>query len=115
MSFTPDPEPTPAQLVDVSDILGVDGNAAALSIISDFDSQEETDARWGKTLSDLTNYALLTANADNVKKVGEIEFFEGKADDALLALTNTIRRRYRVAETATLEPELNLVTTLSYF
>lgn len=112
---TPSPTPTAAEKAKLRPILDLDSHAEVLALVSDFDTQAEADAEWALTLADLTAYDALYSDSGDVKKVGSIEFFEGKTDPQTLKIVNRIRKRYGVVEIATLLPTVDLVSTLSYF
>ena len=100
---TPDPEPTPAQLVDMSDILSLTIELTSEAIAADED-QEISDAKWAKTILDLASYAELLGDSGDIKKVGSIEFFENKASAQTTKIVNLIRRRYGLEDLAVSEP-----------
>ncbi len=94
---TPNPEPTPAQLVDVADVLSLTIDATSEALAADED-QDISNAKWAKTIVDLATLTTLQDDAGDVKKVASIEFFENKTSPLLLRVINRIRRRYGVLE-----------------
>lgn len=112
---TPSPTPTAEEKAKLRSILDMDSAADVLAAVSDFDTQADADAEWELTLTDLAAYAALYSDSGDVKKVGSIEFFENKNDPQTLKIVNAIRKRYGVAEVATLSPTVDLISTLSYF
>jgi hypothetical protein len=108
----PVPTPTAAQIVDLSDILSLSITATSEAVAAD-ESQEISNAKWAKTLADLTTYATLYGDAGDIKRVGTIEFFENKAQVQLLRIINGIRRRYGVTELDSLTASVNAETTFA--
>lgn len=94
---TPDPTPTARQLAKLRGILGLDTSAQVLALVSDFETQDETDAEWAETLDDLATLASLKEQAQaKVKKVLDIVEFFGIPD--VQAVANDIRARYGIEE-----------------
>lgn len=93
---TPSPTPTPAQLVTVSDITFLTVDEVSAMIAADT-SQEISDAKWAQTLTEIAGWSEMASDAGDVKRIGDIEFFEGKSYSGRLDLRNTIRRRYGYA------------------
>lgn len=91
---TPDPTPTPAQIVTVAEIAMVSVEEITTAISADTD-QDISDAKWAKTLTDIEAWeGGVDREAGDVKRVGQIEFFEGGAANARLEIRNAVRMRY---------------------
>lgn len=93
MSFTPAPEPTAAQIETVAEITMLSYEVAA-DMIGSPSTQEITDAKWARTLTDITSWDDLVDEAGDVRRVGSIEFFENKIGTSRLAFRNKVRARY---------------------
>lgn len=92
---TPDPSPTAAQLVTVAEIMMVSVDDARSRIAADSE-QEISDAKWAATLADITAWTTggVSTDAGDVKRVDQIEFFEGSNINARLDIRNRVRIRY---------------------
>jgi hypothetical protein len=90
---TPIPTPTAAQIVTVAEIMMV-STSKAESLIAADSGQDISDAKWAATLTDITRWATIGSDAGDVKRVDQIEFFEGSAANARLDLRNALRIRY---------------------
>jgi len=88
----PDPTPTASQLATLSEIVMLSDDET-LEMVSSPDDQDISDAKWALTLTDIGNWTTIRDDAGDVKKVGEIEFFD-KAGNTRLNFRNNIRRRY---------------------
>lgn len=114
---TPSPAPTAEEIVIVSEITMLSVDTVSEMVASD-SSQNISDAKWSLTLADIAIWnAGLGTKSGKLKKVGSIEFFEGKDADYRLLFRNNIRRRYGYDD---LVSETNgvmgiLQTTLDYF
>jgi hypothetical protein len=115
MPFTPSPAPTAEQKAILRGILSLDTHAEVLEAVSDFETQEEASAEWALTLTDLTSYDALYSDSGDLKRVGDIEFFENKNSTQLLNIVNRIRARYGIAELTTLLPSVTIQSTLAWF
>jgi hypothetical protein len=89
---TPSPEPTTAELVLLAEILQEPADTV-LDLVS-ADAQDISDAKWALTLTDLDSWPAIRDEANDIKKVGSIEFFEGVAGQIRLNFINNVRRRY---------------------
>jgi hypothetical protein len=91
---TPVPAPTAAEIVAVAEIAMVTVETVRTVIAGDTD-QEISDAKWAATLADIARWnGEVGADAGDVRRVDEIEFFEGSAVRARLDLRNAVRARY---------------------
>jgi hypothetical protein len=91
---TPVPTPTAAQIVTVAEIAMVSTDAAASMVTAD-STQEISDAKWSATLLDIASWTGgVGRDAGDVKRVDQIEFFEGAAANARLDIRNAVRMRY---------------------
>jgi hypothetical protein len=110
----PVPEPTATQLVTVAEIMMVDADEV-LDLVS-ADSQLISNAKWALTLADITTWTSLVDEANDVKRVGSIEFFENNIGVSRLAFRNKLRQRYGLdllmVETGSF---LTAVTSLEWF
>lgn len=89
----PSPEPTAAQIVTVAEIAMVSVEEATTFVSADSD-QDVADAKWARTLADITNWADLGSDLGDTKRVDSIEFFEGAVAEGRLSFRNTLRQRY---------------------
>ncbi len=110
----PAQEPTEEELVTVAEIMMTDAGDV-LDLVS-ADAQLIANAKWARTLSDITTWADIVDEANDTKKVGSIEFFENTIYSSRLAFRNKVRQRYGlgplVSETGT---ELTAVASLQWF
>lgn len=91
---TPSPAPTPAEIVTVAEIAMVSYDDAETMISAD-SVQAVSDAKWAKTLLDIGTWeGGVDRDAGDVKRVDQIEFFEGGAANARLEIRNAVRMRY---------------------
>lgn len=97
---TPEPNPTAAQLVTVAEIMSVSVDEARSLIAADSE-QEISDAKWAKTIEDLAAWPGIKNASRKIKRVDDIEFFEGGAGDQRLAFRNDLRARYGLGALAT--------------
>lgn len=88
----PIPTPTATQLATLSEIVMLSDDET-LEMVSSPTGQDISNAKWALTLTDITNWTAIRDDAGDVKKVGEIEFFD-KAGNTRLNFRNNIRRRY---------------------
>lgn len=100
MAITPDPAPTPAQLVTLAEIV-MEAVGDAESMVKGESTQAIADAKWARTLTDIEAWADLADDIGDVKKLGSIEFFENKTVAGRLEFRNKIRRRYGYPELST--------------
>lgn len=116
---TPIPTPTAEQIVTVAEIMRVSTDRA-ISLISADSDQSISDAKWAATLSDigLWNGGIATDGGD-IKRVDQIEFFEGSASKSRLDLINRVRRRYGLdeltTETGSGDVGMGIVSSLEWF
>lgn len=90
----PVPTPTAAQIVAVAEIMMV-STEKATQLISADSQQDIADAKWASTLNDLAAWSGgIGTDAGDLKRVDQIEFFEGSALNARLDLRNRLRLRY---------------------
>jgi hypothetical protein len=112
---TPIPDPTPAQIVTLSDIVMETTDSVTTAIAADTD-QEISNAKWGLTLSDITRWNDdLADDGGDIKRVGSIEFFQGASISSRLDFRNAIRRRYGYPELLSEKGSLNEVSSLRWF
>ena len=91
---TPVPTPTAAQIVTVAEIAMVTTDKATSMIAADSD-QDISNAKWAATVLDIARWnAGVSTDAGDVKRVDQIEFFEGSNVNARLDLRNNVRLRY---------------------
>jgi hypothetical protein len=110
----PVPEPTAAQLVTVAEIMMEDADEV-LDLVSQ-DSQAISNAKWALTLADITTWTSLVDEANDVKRVGSIEFFENNIEISRLAFRNKVRLRYGLDALPTETGQfLTAVTSLEWF
>jgi hypothetical protein len=93
MPYTPVPEPTPAELEVVAEIVML-STSDATTMVKSPETQAITNAKWARTLTDITTWAGLADEANDIKRVGSIEFFENNIGISRLAFRNKIRQRY---------------------
>lgn len=114
---TPSPEPTADEIETLVDITMLSTDEVVEMVASPA-TQAVADAKWSKTRTDITSWNNgIASEAGDVKRVGNIEFFENKAIDYRLDFRNRIRTRYGKDLLAS-ETSLGwceLVTTLKYF
>jgi len=89
----PVPTPTAEQLVIVGEIMMMSDTASVLSIVS-ADAQDISNAKWARTLLDITTWASIADEANDIKKVGSIEFFENTIGMSRLSFRNKLLARY---------------------
>lgn len=89
---TPAPTPTADQIEVVAEIAMEDVDAVA-TFIAQY-TQSVGDAKWARTLADITSWADIVDEAGDIKKVGSIEFFEKTIGMSRLAFRNKVRHRY---------------------
>jgi hypothetical protein len=90
---TPVPTPTAAEIVTVSEIVMLSTDEVAEMIAADSD-QDISNAKWAATLIDIDNWPGIRDETGDLKKIGDIEFFEGTAPKIRLDFRNIIRVRY---------------------
>lgn len=92
---TPVPTPTAAQLVTVAEIMMISVDDARSRIAADSD-QDISDAKWAATLTDIASWTTggVSTDAGDVKRVDQIEFFQGSNVSTRLDLRNRVRFRY---------------------
>ena len=92
---TPDPAPNEAQILTVSEIAMVSYEEAETKISAD-SRQAVSNAKWAATLLDIASWTTggVGRDAGDVKRVDNIEFFEGSASVARLEIRNAVRLRY---------------------
>jgi hypothetical protein len=110
----PVPTPTVEQLEIFSEITFIPAEDA-LAVVSAYDDQDLADLKWLRTLDDLDVWATLPTADDNLKRLGEMEFFEGKDVDTRLAFRNKVRWRYGYGPLLSEQPgtETSSTTTTS--
>jgi hypothetical protein len=91
--MTPTPTPTAAQIVTVAEIVMLSTDEVETMITGESD-QDIADAKWALTLADIATWAGLVDEANDIKRVGSIEFFENNIGTSRLAFRNKIRLRY---------------------
>lgn len=89
---TPVPAPTADEIEIVAEIVMEDVDAVT-SFISQY-TQTIANAKWARTLTDITTWADIVDEAGDIKKVGSIEFFEHTIGISRLAFRNKVRLRY---------------------
>lgn len=90
----PNPAPTPEQIVAVAEIAMVTTAKAQQMIAADSDPAI-SNAKWVATLTDIARWQSgVGTDAGDVKRVDQIEFFEGAAANARLDIRNAVRLRY---------------------
>lgn len=91
----PVPAPTAPQIVTVAEIAMVSVDEVQ-TMISANASQDIVDAQWAATLLDIASWTTggIGRDAGDVKRVDQIEFFEGGASNARLEIRNAVRMRY---------------------
>jgi hypothetical protein len=89
----PVPTPTLDQLETFSEITYIAAENA-LEAVSQYEDQDLADLKWTRTLDDLDAWDAMPKSNDDTKRLGEIEFFEGKDVETRLAFRNKVRRRY---------------------
>lgn len=97
---TPSPTPTAAQIVLVAEIMMVSVDDARSRIAADSD-QEISDAKWAATLTDIASWPGIKSGSRKIKRIDDIEFFEGGAGEQRLSFRNDLRARYGLAALAT--------------
>jgi hypothetical protein len=91
---TPNPEPTAEQIEIVAEITFLSTDEVS-AMVSSPSTQDAADAKWARTLADIALWeGGLKDESGDVKKVGEIEFFEGAAVGSRLDFRNRVLRRY---------------------
>lgn len=93
----PVPNPTPEELVIVSEITLLPVETVESMVAAD-SSQAISNAKWARTLDDIKLWPGIKSESGDVKRVGSIEFFEDAAASNRLEFRNTIRRRYGQGE-----------------
>ena len=95
----PEPVPTPsaAQIVSVAAITGLSTDTVSVMIASPID-QDIANATWTLALKYANLWDAAAEDAGDVKKVGEIEFFENKSGDFQLDLKTKILNLYGKGE-----------------
>jgi hypothetical protein len=91
----PVPVPTPAvdEVQIVSEIV-LETYETTESAIDGQSTQAIADAKWALTLDDVDAWAAIETETGDVKRVGEIEFFQGTAPETRLDFRNKVRQRY---------------------
>jgi hypothetical protein len=90
----PVPAPTAVDVVSFSEIALV-AAATVTDLVSADSDQEVATEKWLRTLDDIDVWDGGTGTKQTkLKKLGDMEFFEGKAEDARLDLRNRVRTRY---------------------
>jgi hypothetical protein len=92
----PVPTPTAEQIVAVAEIV-MTTTDDALAMISSESDQDRADAKWALTLADIDAWPAIRSEKGDLKRVGNIEFFEGKEISTRLDFRNSIRSRYGLA------------------
>ena len=90
--MTPDPVPTADQIETVAEITMLP-TATVTLMISAYE-QEVADAKWARTLEDIERWSAIRDETGDIKRVGDIEFFEGTGVVTRLGFRNLIRLRY---------------------
>jgi hypothetical protein len=93
MALTPVPTPTAAQKVTLSEIVMLSVDEVVTMITSET-TQAIADAKWARTLVDIATWADLADEANDIKRVGSIEFFENNIGVSRLAFRNKVLQRY---------------------
>lgn len=88
----PSPSPTPEQIVTVAEIVMLTVDEVTEMIAAD--PQDIADAKWALTLADISTWSGIVDEANDIKRVGSIEFFEGTIGVSRLSFRNKIRGRY---------------------
>jgi hypothetical protein len=89
----PVPAPTTEQLVIIAEIAMVSVDEASGMVASDTD-QDVSSAKWARTLTDIDRWDSIRNEGGDIKRIGNIEFFEGTSDETRLEFRNLIRGRY---------------------
>lgn len=90
---TPSPTPTDDELRIAAEIMMVDIEDV-LDIVSSNSTQGFSDVNWAATLNDIDSWDSIKGESGDIKRVGSIEFFEGKNISTRLDFRNMIRSRY---------------------
>lgn len=93
MALTPDPAPTPEEIVTVAEIVMLSTDEVNTLITSETD-QDIANAKWARTLTDIATWAGIVDEANDIRRVGSIEFFENTIGMSRLAFRNKVRQRY---------------------
>ena len=111
----PVPAPTPAQIVTLADIVMETTDSVTTAVAADSD-QDISNAKWAQTLTDIARWTdELSTGGGEIKRVGQIEFFEGGSNESRLDFRNTIRRRYGYSDLLTEQGSLTEVSSLKWF
>ena len=90
---TPSPAPTEAELVEAAEIMAVSYDDAAALVSAD-SVQAVSDAKWAKALEYIEAWPKVRDASNKIKRVGSIEFFEGRAGIVRLDFRNKLRALY---------------------
>ena len=111
----PTPTPTADQLVTVAEIMMISADEV-LALVS-VDAQSISDAKWSRTLTDITTWAGIVDEFNDIKRVGSIEFFEKNIVTSRTNFRNKLRLRYGLTALATEEAssEMEGMSSLRWF
>jgi hypothetical protein len=117
----PNPEPTPDDIIAVSQITQETVESIRSAIAAET-NQDIADAKWRKALQYVAAFDetfASTVTADDVKKVGPIEFRDAPPspdqDAARLRLKNELRHLYGFAALTTESASLDEVASLKWY
>lgn len=93
MSLTPSPTPTEAEIVEAAEIMLTSYDTAYSAIYGET-VQAVANAKWAKVLEYIAAWPAVRDEANDIKRVGSIEFFEGTSGTVRLSFRNTLRALY---------------------
>ncbi|MCA1589174.1 MAG: hypothetical protein LC734_02045 [Acidobacteria bacterium] len=88
----PVPAPTAEEIEIVAEIMMLSYPTVALMIAA-YD-QDIANAKWARTLEDIDIWTAIRDETGDIKRVGDIEFFEGTNINTRLDFRNRLRLRY---------------------
>lgn len=93
----PIPNPTPDEIAILAEILMLSPDEV-VTVVSFDEDQEISNAKWARTLTDIARWDTIKDEANDIKRVGNIEFFEGVNITFMRNFQNNLRRRYGLAD-----------------
>jgi hypothetical protein len=112
---TPVPTPTPAQIVTLADIV-MESTESVTTAVAAGSDQNISNAKWAQTLADIAAWGTkFTSGKRQLKRAGNVEFYQGSFENGRLEFRNTIRRRYGYSDLITENNGLTEISSLQWF
>lgn len=93
MPYTPSPTPTAAQLATVKQITMLP-LATVKAMVEDFELQADANAAWTLALAAIADWPAYRDETGDIKRVGPIEFMDGRSVNSRLEFRNALRALY---------------------